>query len=172
VVMLWAAGAAAQTGTREEVPGLTTYWRVDATASTGGSMTAPEQAVAELKRRGIKTVINLAGGPTAAAEKAAVEAAGLRYLEFPINPQTLDPAPVAPFLKAAADPANQPVFIHSGRGHRAAALWLIKRTVVDKWSMEKAGIEAASVGLIADNTMASRLWLFAHEYTLAALKQP
>jgi hypothetical protein len=37
------------------------------------------------------------------------------------------------------DPANQPVFLHSGNGHRTASLWMIKRVVVDGWSAEQAG---------------------------------
>ena len=37
------------------------------------------------------------------------------------------------------DPANQPVFLHSGNGHRTATLWMIKRVVVDGWRAEQAG---------------------------------
>jgi protein tyrosine phosphatase (PTP) superfamily phosphohydrolase (DUF442 family) len=162
------AAVAAQSPAKEDFPGVNKYWRVDATASTGGSITDPATAIPEFKRRGFKAIINLAGGPAAKAERAAVEEAGLRYLEFALNPETLDPAPVGPFLKAASDPANHPMFIHSGNGHRAGALWLIKRAVVDGWSVEKAGVEAAAAGLVNDNTMASRLWRFAYDYVTVA----
>ena len=153
---------------RETFPGVNNYWKVDARHSTGGTLTMPDVAAAEFKKRGFKSIINLAGGPTAAAERAAVEKAGLTYLEFAINPDTLDPAPVGPFLKAASDPVNQPVFIHSGNGHRAGALLLIKRAVIDGWTVERAGVEAAAAGLINDNTMASRLYRFAYDYITAA----
>ena len=57
-------------------------------------------AIPVLKKRGIRTVIDLAGGPDADLERKAVEAAGMKYLLFAIDPMTLDPAPIDPFLKA------------------------------------------------------------------------
>jgi protein tyrosine phosphatase (PTP) superfamily phosphohydrolase (DUF442 family) len=64
-----------------------------------------------------------------------------------MNRNTPDPAVADQFLKAIADPAGQPVFVHCGSGNRAAALWMIKRMVIDKWDAEKAGKEAAALGL-------------------------
>ena len=168
LILALSSVTAAQSPAKEDFPGVNKYWRVDATTSTGGSITDLAAAIPEFKRRGFKAIINLAGGPAAQKEREAVEAAGLKYLEFPLNPETLDPAPVGPFLKAASDPANQPAFIHSGNGHRAGALLLIKRAVVDGWSVEKAGVEAAAAGLVNDNTMASRLWRFAYDYVTIA----
>jgi protein tyrosine phosphatase (PTP) superfamily phosphohydrolase (DUF442 family) len=159
-----AATASAQTIQRLTVPGINNFWRVDDTVSTGGTITSREMAVPELKRRGIRTVINLAGGADADAERTAVEQAGLKYFVFAIDPMRLDPAPIEPFLKAAADRANYPLFIHSGAGHRAAMAWMIKRVMVDGWTIEKAGIEAASDGLVLDNDMAPVWWKFARDY--------
>ena len=159
-----AATASAQAIQRLSVPGINNFWRVDDTVSTGGTITSREMAVPELKRRGIRSVINLAGGADAEAERAAVEAAGMKYFVFAIDPMTLDPAPLEPFLKAASDRANYPVFIHSGAGHRAAMAWMIKRVMVDGWTIEKAGIEAASDGLVLDNDMAPVWWKFARDY--------
>ena len=165
-----ATPSSAQLGQRITVPGVNNFWRVDKTVSTGGSITSREMAVPALKRRGIRTVIDLAGGADAERERAAVEAAGMKYLVFAINGTTLDPAPIDPFLKAASDPANYPVFIHSGAGHRAAMAWMIKRVVVDGWTIEKAGIEAASAGLIDDNAMAPVWWKFAQDYIMSHKK--
>jgi protein tyrosine phosphatase (PTP) superfamily phosphohydrolase (DUF442 family) len=159
-----AATAPAQAIQRLTVPGINNFWRVDETVSTGGTITSREMAVPELKRRGIRTVINLAGGADADAERTAVEQAGMRYFVFAINPMTLDPAPIDPFLKAASDRANYPLFIHSGAGHRAAMAWMIKRVMVDGWTIERAGIEAASDGLVLDNDMAPVWWKFARDY--------
>ncbi len=158
------AGVAAQGIQRLTVPGINNFWRVDSTVSTGGTITSREMAIPELKRRGIRSVINLAGGPEAEAERAAVESGGMKYFLFAINPQTLDPAPVGPFLEATKDRANYPLFIHSGNGHRAAMAWMIKRVVVDGWTVERAGIEAASDGLINDNPMTPVWWKFAQDY--------
>lgn len=154
----------AQTIQRLTIPGINNFWRVDETVSTGGTITSREMAVPELKRRGIRTVINLAGGADADAERAAVEQAGMKYFVFAIDPARLDPAPIDPFLKAASDRANYPLFIHSGAGHRAAMAWMIKRVMVDGWTIERAGIEAASDGLVLDNDMAPVWWKFARDY--------
>ena len=37
--------------------------------------------------------------------------------------------------------------MHCASGNRAAALWMIKRIVVDKWDADRAGTEAAALGL-------------------------
>jgi protein tyrosine phosphatase (PTP) superfamily phosphohydrolase (DUF442 family) len=160
----------AQNSKRLMVPGINNFWFVDKTVSTGGSITSREMAMPALKRRGIKTVIDLAGGAQSDAERAATQAAGMKYLVFAINGTTLDPAPVDPFLKAATDPANFPVFIHSGAGHRAAMALMIKRVLVDGWTIEKAGIEAAASGLIDDNAMAPVWWKFAQDYIMSHKK--
>src|SRR4051812_45464049 len=126
-VSLWAALAltihaavATAEPQRVAVPGINNFWRVDDALSTGGTITSLEMAIPVLKQRGIKTVINLAGGAAADAERKAVEAAGMKYVLLPIDPMALDRAPVDDILKALSDRANAPIFIHSGGGHRAA----------------------------------------------------
>jgi protein tyrosine phosphatase (PTP) superfamily phosphohydrolase (DUF442 family) len=154
----------AQDSKRLTMPGINNFWVVDNTVSTGGTITSREMAMPALKKRGITTVIDLAGGDQSDAERQAAEAAGMKYLVFPINPMTLDPSPIEPFLRAASDPANFPIFIHSGAGHRAAMALMIKRVLVDGWTIERAGIEAAASGLVNDNAMASVWWKFAYDY--------
>src|SRR3989442_5722591 len=89
-----ASVASAQSIQRLTIAGINNFWRVDANVSTGGTITSREMAVPALKRRGIRTVINLAGGAEAEAERAAVEAAGMKYVLLPIDPMTLDLDPV------------------------------------------------------------------------------
>src|SRR4026207_2320 len=89
------AGAAPQ---RVALPGINNFWRVDDAISTGGTITSRDMAVPELKRRGIRSVINLAGGAGAGGERVAVEAAGMKYFLFPIDPMALDRAPIDPLL--------------------------------------------------------------------------
>jgi len=160
----YATPSAAQAPERLTVAGINNFWRVNKDVSTGGTITTREMAMPELKKRGIKTVINLAGGPEADAEGAAAKASGLQYFVFAINSTTLDPAPMDPFLKAAADPSIYPVFIHSGNGHRAAMAWMVKRVLLDGWTVERAGIEAAASGLVNDNPMTPTWWKFAQDY--------
>ncbi len=149
---------------RVAVAGINNFWRVDNIVSTGGTITSREMAIPILKQRGIKTVINLAGGADAEAERKAVEGAGMKYLLYPIDPMALDKAPVDDILKALNDRANAPIFIHSGAGHRAAAALMIKRVMIDGWDIEKAGIETASAGMVLSNDMAPVWWKFIRDY--------
>ena len=157
----------AQTIQKVTIAGVNNFWRVDNTVSTGGTITSRDMAVPALKGRGIRTVINLAGGADADAERTAVEAAGMKYLLYPIDPMALDRAPVEDILKALNDRANFPIFIHSGAGHRAAAALMIKRVMVDGWDIERAGIEAASAGMVLNNDMAPVWWKFIRDYLMA-----
>lgn len=149
------------------IPGVNNFWRVNADVSTGGTITSRDMAIPVLKRRGIHTVINLAGGAEAEAERMAVEAAGMKYLLYPIDPMALDRAPVEDIITALNDRANFPIFIHSGAGHRAAAALMIKRVMIDGWDVEKAGIEAASAGMVLSNDMAPVWWKFIRDYLKA-----
>src|SRR5258705_923318 len=161
------ATGSAQAIQRFTVLGINNFWHVDSTISTGGTITSREMAVPELKRRGIRTVINLAGGPDAQAERSAVEAAGMKSVLLAIDPMALERAAVEAILQALNDRGNFPIFIHSGAGHRAAAALMIKRVMIDGWDIEKAGIEAASAGMVLDNDMAPVWWKFIRDYLKA-----
>ncbi len=140
----------AQAPQKETLPGGVTYTRVDASTACGGAI--PLEALAELKRRGFATVINLRqaseAGANVEAEGEAARAAGLNYIHMPFNYRSPDlPALVDSFLKAVVDPANLPVYIHSAAAHRVGGLWLIKRVELDGWSVERAQAEAEIIGL-------------------------
>ena len=81
------------------------------------------------------------------AEAAAAKAAGVTYVSLPFNGASPDPAVVERFLKAVTEPANQPVFLHCATANRAAALWMIKRMLVDGWDADRAGAEATALGM-------------------------
>jgi uncharacterized protein (TIGR01244 family) len=148
VVTLLAGLAHAQV-TKPTVAGVTNFAKLESTIACGGA-TTPE-GVRELKKLGYASIINLRQatetGAEVEAEAAAAKEAGVRYVHLPMNGQSPDPAVADSFLKAMADPANQPVFVHCGSGNRAAAMWMIKRMVMDGWDAEKAGTEAAALGL-------------------------
>src|SRR5436189_6207082 len=88
----------AQISKRLTVPGINNFWFVDKTVSTGGSITSRDMAMPALKKRGIKTVIDLAGGAQSDSERTATEAARMKDLVFRLNPLTLDRAPIEPFV--------------------------------------------------------------------------
>lgn len=145
---LAAAPAQAQV-TKEQVPGITNFARVQTTVACAGAIKA--EAVADLKQMGFKSVINLRlaseQGADVDAEAAAAKAAGVNYVHVPFAGAMADPSVVDTFLTAVTNPANEPAFIHCASGNRAAAMWMIKRVQIDKWDVDKAGEEAAGLGL-------------------------
>jgi uncharacterized protein (TIGR01244 family) len=135
--------------TKETLPGISNFARVGTTVACAGA-TTPE-SMAEVKRLGFASVINLRqaseSGANVEAEEAAAKAAGLRYIHLPFNSAAPDPAVADRFLKIVTEKANEPAFIHCASANRAAALWMIKRVRVDGWDQARAAEEAAALGL-------------------------
>lgn len=148
VLSVSVAAAQAQV-TKASVPGIVNFAKVETTVACAGA-TAPG-AMAEVKRMGYASVVNLRQaseqGADVDAEAAAAKAAGLNFVHLPFNAASPDPMLVDNFIKAVTDKANQPAFIHCASANRAAALWLVKRIAVDKWDVERASAEAAALGL-------------------------
>jgi uncharacterized protein (TIGR01244 family) len=134
---------------QESVPGITNLARVETTVACAGAVTPT--AVAEIKKMGFTSIINLRQpteqGADIEAESAAAKAAGINFFNIPFNNAAPDPAVVDRFLQTITQPGNQPAFIHCASGNRAAAMWFVKRVLVDKWDVERAGSEAAGLGL-------------------------
>ena len=145
-----AAVATAQQITKETVPGIVNFARVETTVACGGSI-KPE-AVAELKDRGFKAIFDLQLPDERTAniegEAAAAKAAGINFIHVPFTPTSPDTASVDKFLAEIRKPANEPAFIHCGGGNRAAGFWFIKRVVVDKWDTDRALKEAEGGGFV------------------------
>lgn len=137
---------------RETAPaGVTNYTRVDATVACAGA--TPVQALAEIKKNGFASVINFRTPQEAGANideaKATAAQVGLKYIHLPF--QTPTPEIAEAFLKAVADPANQPVYIHCASANRVGAMWFIKRVKLDGWDADRAMKEAEAIGLRAPN---------------------
>lgn len=154
-VLLTAGAASAQVAmtapqvTKPAVAGVTNFAKLETTIACAGATTPG--GVAEVKKLGYKAIINLRQasepGADVEAEETAAKAAGITYIHLPVNGASPDPAIVEQFITAVSDPANQPAFVHCASGNRAAALWMIKRMVVDGWDGEQASSEAAALGL-------------------------
>jgi uncharacterized protein (TIGR01244 family) len=148
-VVAVAAALHAQEVTKPTVAGVRNFAKLESTIACGGA-TTPE-GVAELKKLGYNSIINLReaseNGANVEAEEAAAKEAGVKYVHLPMNGQSPDPVVADRFLEAIKEPANQPVFVHCGSGNRAAAMWMVKRMVVDGWDSDRAGIEATALGL-------------------------
>ena len=146
--MLVATAAPAQV-TKETVPGIVNFSKVETTVACAGATTPA--ALVEVKKMGYKSVVNLRTASEAGAqieeEAAAAKAAGINYIHLPFNAASPDPMLVDNFLKAITNKANEPAFIHCASANRAAALWMVKRIAVDKWDVERASVEASALGL-------------------------
>ena len=144
------SGAAAGTGTggtragrpapASEIPGVRNFTRVDPTFACGGAL-SPD-AMTSIKQAGFKSIVNLRAaneeGANVEAETKSAQDAGVKYIWLPFVTASPDASKVDDFLKAVADPANQPMLLHCTSGGRASMFWAIKRVRLDGWPVDKA----------------------------------
>lgn len=147
--VLFTSSLASGQVTKETVDGVRNFSKLETTIACAGA-TAPS-AIAEIKKMGYKAVINLREPGEAGAdidgEMAAAKAADITFINLPFNSAKPDSAVVEQFIDAVSAPANQPAFVHCASGNRAAALWMVKRLVVDHWDGDRAAAEATSLGM-------------------------
>lgn len=166
VLAVSAGAAGAQQVTKGEIPGIRNFARLETTVACGGAVKT--DSVPELKKMGFKAIFNLRlasePGANVAEEEAAAKAVGLNYVHVPFTPSAPDPASVDKFLTAIKDPENDPAFIHCSGGNRAAGFWMIKRVLVDDWTVDRAAAEAESLGLSSTGSMErfARQYIDAH----------
>lgn len=150
VVTIGVSVAAAQSQVKKSsVEGITNFAQVETTVACAGAI--KPTSVAGIKNLGFASIINLrlASEPGADidAEAAAARAAGINFVHLPFNGTMPDPAVADAFIKTITQPGYEPAFIHCASGNRAAALWLIKRVLIDKWDNDRALEEATALGL-------------------------
>ena len=144
------APASAQQVTKQTVPGVTNFAKLETTVACGGA-TTPE-AVPELKKMGFASIINLRLpiGSRRQRRRRSRRREGRRHqlLQHPVQ------RPVAgsrrwptSSSRRSPTPGNEPAYIHCAAGNRAGAMWMIKRLVVDHWDTDKAFTEATALGL-------------------------
>jgi uncharacterized protein (TIGR01244 family) len=123
------------------------FLKVSDQVATGGQPT-PAQFI-DLAREGYRTVICLRESAEfdAASEKKAATSRGLVFVSIPVDKENPKPEEVDQFLATLSHPKAFPVFIHCATGNRAAAFWMIRRVVVDKWQVADAEREAKLGGL-------------------------
>lgn len=98
-----------------------------------------------LRKMGVKTIINLRASH---GERKAVEAAGMKYLEFPLSMTSgIRREKLQEIVNAMADPRNQPLYIHCALGQdRTGVVVASYRMYVDDWSFADAEKEMQSFG--------------------------
>jgi len=152
IVTIGASVAIAQSQVKKStIEGITNFAQVETTVACAGAVTP--SAVAGIKKMGFASIINLRldteKGADIDAEAAAAKAAGINFVHLPLNGSAPDPAVANRFLTFITQPGNQPAFIHCASGNRAAAMWLIKRVLIDKWDNDRALEEAMQLGSIS-----------------------
>jgi uncharacterized protein (TIGR01244 family) len=147
-------------GGQTDVPPIRNFLQVTPEFCTGGQPRL--EHFAKLNADGVKAVLNLRrpGEHRAAEEQDAVEKAGMKYFNIPVNYQEPSPGNVDEFLRITDDPANRPMFIHCTAAIRVGAFWMIRRVLRDGMSVDAALEEAHKVGL----AQAPHLEAFAREY--------
>jgi uncharacterized protein (TIGR01244 family) len=169
VVVLVSTVAALAQARKETLEGVRNFTVVETTVACAGATEAA--AMPAIAARGYKAIVNLRldseAGAAIEESEAAAKAAGLTFIHLPFDHSAPDMAVADAFIKAVTDPANQPVFIHCASANRAAALWLAKRMLVDKWDEAKALEEAKLIGLTS-----APLEKFALDYVAARKKAP
>lgn len=121
------------------VPGCPNLWRVSAGLYRGAQPTA--EGLAGLRRLGVRTVVNLRALHSDRDELAAAgaAAAGLGCERINMKPWHAEDEDAARFLRIAADPARQPVFVHCRDGaDRTGTMCAVYRVVVQGWSRQAA----------------------------------
>ena len=149
VALAFVFGLGSQGPEKVTIGGSSNVTRVDATIACAGATTPA--AFAEIRKQGFVSIVNLRreqepGADIPGARSAAAQA-GLKFVHIPVDGARPDPASAQAFIAAVTDPANQPAFVHCGTANRVAAMWLIKRVVVDGWDVERAKAEAKVIGL-------------------------
>lgn len=149
VAALFGVQASAQEVTQENVDGVMNFKRLETTIACAGATHAT--AVPEIKKMGYASIINLRlpseNGADIDAEAAAANAAGIRFVHIPFDHSNPTASAADQFVAAVTAPENQPAFVHCATGNRAAMMWMIKRMTVDHWEADRAGKEAAELGL-------------------------
>lgn len=150
LILALLAGSLAMGQVRKStLEGVVNFAQVETTVACAGAV--KPGSVAGIKNLGFASIINLRldteKGADIEAEAAAAKAAGITFIHIPFNGEMPDPAVADRFLQAVTQPANQPAFIHCASGNRAAAMWMIKRVLVDKWDNDRAIEEATALGM-------------------------
>jgi tyrosine-protein phosphatase SIW14 len=108
------------------------------------------QGFQSLASLGIKTIIDLReSGGRAAAEQKVVEAAGMRYVNIPLNGHAAPTEDqVSKLLALLNEPSSGPVFVHCRRGaDRTGTIMACYRISHDHWQNQKALDEAKANGM-------------------------
>lgn len=127
---------------RNDLPGLKNFAKVSDILYRGEQPTA--EGMAELKKMGIKTVINLRSFNS---DKTELKGTGLQYFHIWCKAWHPEDEDVAQFLQIMRDPSNHPVFIHCQHGaDRTGMMTAVYRIMHQGWKNDDAAKELHNFG--------------------------
>lgn len=134
VTMLTGCGRPANWGQPMQQRGLPNLHRISPGLYRGAQ---PEQpGIASLQAMGVRTIVNLR---VVEKHETQIAEAALQQERIAMLPFLPSEEAIVKFIKVAADPQNQPVFVHCQRGSdRTGMMCAAYRVVVDGWSKEAA----------------------------------
>lgn len=108
-----------------------------------------EGEMPQLKEKGIKTIVTLrTEGEVPWDEKAAVEAAGMTFVNIPFKGEEALTDEVFDKVRAVLkDEEQKPVLLHCGSSNRVGAVWMTHRVLDDGLGIDEALEEAKTAGL-------------------------
>ena len=122
---------------RDDLPGLKNLAVVSDALWRGAQPTA--EGFLELKRRGIKTIVNLR---SAHSDRDLMAGTGLQYFEIPCHAWHPEEEDVLKFLKIVGDPKNQPVYVHCAAGaDRTGTMVAVYRMLEQGWTADNVAKE-------------------------------
>jgi len=132
----------------------------------------PERIGEFASERSLRTVIDLRyAGAATEAERAACEAAGLRYINIP-SAQVPDEETIDAFLKVMDDPSIQPVLMHCYHGEGRAPLFgALYRIEYQGWDPERARKSTRPFAFLGSFRPDSPKGRFLSEYVPRAARQ-
>jgi protein tyrosine/serine phosphatase len=130
-------------------PGVSNFYQVNERVYRGAQPT--DEGWTTLAGFGIKTVVDLrrAEEHSTDAEKRAVEAAGMRYINIPMNGMAApSDGQISKLLALLDSPSAGPIFVHCRRGaDRTGTVIACYRIAHDGWENRQALQEAKSNGM-------------------------
>ena len=147
-------------------PGLPNFHRVSDILYRGAQ--PDEEGFAELKRLGIKTVVNLR---SLHSDRSECEEEGLDYVKISAQAWDAEEEEVVDFLRIVADPERRPVFVHCQHGaDRTGMMVAVYRLVEQGWSKEDA-IREMTEGGFGYHTIWEGLIEYLRDLDVDALRQ-
>ena len=149
-----------------EAPGLSNLHKVSDNLYRGAQ--PAEEGMQELKKLGVKTVINLRSDQS---DAEMLKNSGITYKAIPMEASDPKTSEVIAFLNIIADSNNAPVFVHCRYGaDRTGTMCAIYRIFIQNWSKE-AAIQEMTKGGYGFHTIWLNLADFIRKLDIEEIKQ-